>query len=746
MTTSGFSQLFGLTQLTPTKNKKYMKKSLLLFFALLSMMQAWAYDAYINGIYYRLSGTTATVTYSTSYKSADNSASYTGSVTIPSSITYSGVNYSVTSIGRGAFYNCSSLTSVTIPSSVTSIGDYAFYECSSLTSATIPSSVTSIGEYAFAGCSGLTSVTIPKGVTGFGKYAFRDCYGLTSVTIPKGVTEVSVGVFQNCRGLTSVTIPKGVTSIYNWAFGGCNRLTSVTIPASVTWIGHYAFYYCKNLTSVISERKHPNEFGSNSFTGISTNCVLTVPYGTKDAYIAAGWTRSVFMGGIVEKPAATIITFADANVKALCVTNWDTDGDGELSDAEAADVTDLGAVFLYQTNITSFDELQYFTGLTSIGESAFCYCSNLTSVTIPESVTTIGEGAFMGCSSLTAVTIPESVTSIEHAIFGGCSSLTSMTIPKGVTSIGEWAFSYCSSLTSVTIPKGVTTIGEGAFYGCSGLTSVSIPSSVTSISSQAFSYCSGLASISVDTDNPSYDSRNDCNAIIETASNSLILGCKNTVIPTGVTSIGNYAFEGCNGLTSITIPESVTSIGESAFCDCSGLTSIISEITVPFPFDSDAFTSIASSCVLTIPYGTKDAYIAAGWTENTFKGGIVEQPAPAGIITFADANVKALCVANWDTDGDGELSDTEAAAVTDLGAVFQVKESIASFDELQCFTGLTSIDNFAFAYCGNLSSITIPSSVISIGRGAFSGCFNLTSVTIPSSVTSIGKHAFYGCI
>ena len=141
-------------------------------------------------------------------------------------------------------------------------------------------------------------------------------------------------------------------------------------------------------------------------------------------------------------------------------------------------------------------------------------------------------------------------------------------VEYSVTSIGGDAFSGCSSLTSITIPNSVTSIGGNAFYGCSGLTSITIPNSVTSIGGNAFYGCSGLTSIVVEAGNPNYDSRNNCNAIIETASNTLIAGCMNTTIPNSVASIGSSAFSGCTGLTSISIPNSVTSIDEYAFEDC----------------------------------------------------------------------------------------------------------------------------------------------------------------------------------
>ena len=212
--------------------------------------------------------------------------------------------------------------------------------------------------------------------------------------------------------------------------------------------------------------------------------------------------------------------------------------------------------------------------VTSIGSYAFSDCTSLTSVNIPDSVTSIGRSAFSYCKSLTSISIPDSVTSIGHEAFCGCSSLTSISIPDSVTSIGDWAFSGCKSLTSVNIPDSVTSIGNEAFYGCSSLTSISIPDSVTIIGSYAFSNCSSLTSITVAEGNGVYHSNGNC--LIQTNSKTLISGCKNSVIPTdgSVTSIGNYAFNGCDSLTHISIPDSVTIIGSYAFYDCASLASI----------------------------------------------------------------------------------------------------------------------------------------------------------------------------
>ena len=202
------------------------------------------------------------------------------------------------------------------------------------------------------------------------------------------------------------------------------------------------------------------------------------------------------------------------------------------------------------------------------------YGYSIKTVVIKDGVTSIGRYAFQWCSGLTSIEIPNSVTSIGNDAFEYCSRLTSIEIPNSVTSIGNGAFSSCSGLTSIEIPNSVTSIGYYAFQYCSGLTSIEIPNSVTSIGNGAFGGCSGLTSISVENGNPKYDTRDNCNAIIETSSNTLIAGCKTSIIPNSVTSIGDYAFQGCRGLTSIEIPNSVTSIGKDAFSSCSGLTSI----------------------------------------------------------------------------------------------------------------------------------------------------------------------------
>ena len=232
---------------------------------------------------------------------------------------------------------------------------------------------------------------------------------------------------------------------------------------------------------------------------------------------------------------------------------------------------------------------------------------NIKKVVINNGVTSIGANAFSSCSGLESITIPESVTSIGGAAFSGCSGLTSITIPESVTSIGSYAFSYCSSLTSFTVPESVTSIGIGIFRGCEGLTS-----------------------LIVEKGNTNYDSRNHCNAIIETKYNTIIAGCRNSVIPNSVTSIGldsfsfsgltsitipnsvtsigQNAFYGCKDLTSITIPSSVTNMEKFVFLDCTGLTSIICEASTPPNCKGNCLATIDKSIPVYVPANSVEAY------------------------------------------------------------------------------------------------------------------------------------------
>ena len=460
------------------------------------------------------------------------------------------------------------------------------------------------------------SVTIPAtvthdgttyAVTTIGELAFSRCIYLTDINIPNSVTYIGYGAFSRCKSLTEISIPNSVSTIDDDVFSECSFLTTINIPNSVTTIGDRAF----------------------SGTGWYSN--------QPDGLVYAGLVAYKYKGTM---PPGTSITLKE--------------------------------------------------GTLSISGYAFADCSGLTSIVIPNSVTYIGDWTFAYCESLTSIDIPKSVTKIGEDAFydtpwfnnqpdglvyagtvayqykGTMPSGTNITLRNGTTSITGDAFRYCTGLTSIVIPNSVDSIAGEAFAGCKGLTSIVIPNSVTGIDSKAFDWCSGLTSIVVESGNPRYDSHNGCNAIIETASNTLIAGCKNTIIPNSVTKIGDYAFSGRTGLTDIVIPNSVTAIGFMAFKGCRGLTSI----DIP-----NSVTKI-------------------------------------GIHAFGNCTgLTSIVIPNSIT----EISDNTFSGCTGLTSIV-IPNSVIK------------IGQQAFGGCTGLSSIVIPNSVTRIDFKAFEWCTGLSDV------------------
>ncbi len=676
----------------------------------------------------------------------DNSLSY------PEAAQVSSLNLAFKGTGISTFDELQYFTGLA------TLNRYEFQNCNSLERITVPRSVNLIQPSIFQGCNSLRHITVdPDNPT----FDSRDnCNAIIETATNKLVA-----------GCKSTIIPEGVTAIGEGALENL-PMSTLTLPSTLQTIESYGIHLIDGLESLTVNAVTPPTITEHFLYGTPRTIPVIVPVESLAAYHNYNNTGQPW-GGFTNIIADGNISFVDPAVKAICVTQWDTDSDGELSYAEAAAVTTLnpsglfnGNVFFNNTEITSFNELEYFTELTSINDYAFYGCNNLTSVTLPHGVTSIGNSAFYNCSGLTSVTIGNSVTSIGDSAFNHCTSLTSVTIGNSVTSIGSYAFGSCSGLTSVTIPDSVTSIGSTAFYNCSGLTSVTIgnsvtsidsfafegcssltsvtiPASVTSIGSNPFAYCDLLESITVDPSNTVYSSPNGCNAIIKTADHLLVLGCKNTVIPNDVTTIYGHAFYGCIGLTSIEIPASVSNIYTSAFNRCSNLEEIrVWAVTPPTAFTL-CFNYVPTDIPVYVPCNTKTAYQqASGWSVFT------NYIDPCANIDFAYEAVKTICVEYFDANQDDELSYSEAAAVLSLGTVFQNafqdEGTSVSFNELQYFTGLTSIDDDAFSSCWSLTALTLPPSVLTIGEFSFYGC-NFSSIVIPNSVTSIGSHAFRSC-
>ena len=574
---------------------------------------------------------------------------------------------------------------------------------------------------------------------------------------------------DNRESIENIIIQDGITRIGDWAFSGCVNLSDIMIPQSLTSIGESAFSSCENLT-IVTLPSGLISVGESAFSGCSSLTNIDV-----DA-------RNIVYS------SADGVLFNKEQTELICYPVGKTDSSYSIPSS----VTNVGnGAFAYCDNLTS---VTVPSSLRGIGDLTFAFCNSLTSISIPSSLSDIGDRAFTGCSSLTGIyvdqgnqfytdvngvlfnkektelicypigkpetcyAIPSGVTSIGEHSFRYCNNLSSITIPEGVTSIGKRAFYYCSNLSSIVIPEGVTSIGESSFAACGNLEDITIPSSISTIGSQAFRFCWALtnvvypgtdeqwAAIDIGTGNesltvirnvrwelndgilvingtgpmkdydpvttaPWYDSRESIESVI---------------IQDGITHIGDFAFWDCDNLLDVTISQSVTGIGYEAFANCDNLRSIAIPINITV---IDLYAFVSCNSLVNIYYaGTDEQWEAIDIEEGN------------ECLTKAYyQNIKwELKDGILNIFGNGPMNDYSWGKAP----WYSSRESIES---VIIQDGITSIGDYAFYCCNNLSDITIPQSVTRIGIGAFYDCNNLTNILVSSNITNIEKKAFAHC-
>jgi 7-cyano-7-deazaguanine synthase in queuosine biosynthesis len=399
---------------------------------------------------------------------------------------------SVISIGGEAFSMCYGLAVAELSTNVVSIGQSAFSQCNSLGEIILPNSVTNLGDSAFLYCSSLTNVVLPEGLATIGFQVFHSCSSLEQIEIPASVTSISQGAFAWCGSLLGMELPEGLTSIGNSAFSYCGSLTNIAIPYGVTSIGDYAFHWCPGLSGMIIP-------GSVSSIGYA-------------AFAQCGGLSSLILSnGVVsigESAFASCVNLTNIMIPAsvTSIGQWAFSQCAQLASIEVA-----GANTNYSSQdgvLFNKDQTQLLlcpegktggyaipSGVETIQNNAFQYCTHVTDISIPDSVTVLGPAAFAGCSSLTNVLIGSGISQIEDSVFSSCTSMGSLLIPANVTLIGNGAFYGCSTLTNVVIAGNVSHLGYMAFYGCSQLATLVLPASLESLGDYAFGYCSALESL-----------------------------------------------------------------------------------------------------------------------------------------------------------------------------------------------------------------------------------------------------------
>ena len=718
--------------------------------------------------------------------------------TLKDSITGVVIEKGITRIGNYAFYNYSGLTAVTIGPDVTSIGQSAFYGCAGLNGVTIPDNVTTLDAGVFSNCDGLTSITISAKITTIPSSAFYNCDGLTTLTIPGNVTTISSRAFYDCDSLTTVTLKEGVNTL-EVAFSNCDQLTTVYLPASVTSLNSSFsdcpalkdIYYAGNYSQweTISYHYQVEQEGITIHKQLSGTCndeafwsfdagsgTLTI---TGSSFIGSWYSSSGSPTGY-QQPWADL---ADRITKVVVA-----EGITGLSNNTFAGHKSLTSVSLPKSleyigsgafkNCQALTTIEIPYGVTDIYDSAFAQCTVLKSITIPATVTGINWNAFADCNALKNVYFGSTRTVWESfgcASYEPCSTATIHFTPAGICGedltwtfdessgtltisgkgamydYGSWEygyqapwFDYVETIQKVVVKSGVTSIGNFAFakYNYddrtySALTSISLPSTLTAIGSYAFDGCTALKSITIP------DS-------VKTLGNGVFRNCTaltKVTLGSKLTAIPQNAFSNCSKLRSITIPSGVTEIGSNAFSSCIKLD------TVKLPsklktIGESAFSDCSHLESISIPSSVKTIgksafYNCSAITKITIPEGITAiEP-----YTFYSCGITKITIpSSVKTIGEEAFAYSKLTSVT----VPDTVTSLGSYVFFDCdslttvtlSSKLKEIPTCAFGWCNNLKKITIPSSVTVIGEQAFSGCYNLTEITLPSKLKEICESAF----
>ena len=677
-------------------------------------------------------------------------------ITIPNQL----FSLPVTAIGDDAL-GWSELQSLVLPEGIETIGMNAISDCQ-ISSLHIPASVNSLypnDDNTFSCNKRLASITVATGNTVYDSR--NNCNAIIETSTNRLVS-----------GCNNTIIPNTVTSIGNDAFFGC-QFSTITLPSGITSIGNIAFMSCSQLKTIYALMKTPATLNDGAFeSNHYSNATLYVPKGCKTAYQQANvWKKFqniMEMDGDV--PGGDNITMIDDSTFSA-LTFEGVRMVFKILDPVAKTVqVGNDTVSIDRSTAGTVTIPTFVNGYTvvGIGRSGFNSCAELTTVWLPDSLRFIGDHAFYGCTKLRTIQIPETVYGISESAFVGCSGLTNVSCP------------YIPGVNLGVVFPPSANLEIIGYKASDEDYDVVIPRLVNSIGQRTFSYCPSIRTMRVEEGNSVYDSRDNCNAIILTAENKLLNGCKNTIIPESVTAIESYAFEGHTGLVAIAIPAAVKTIGNGAFTACTGLTSVTSRIKTPYAIDDSVFSGQTyRTATLYVPVGTKALYQKANGWKNFLN--IVEQEEvnpencepyavyQDGVLTFYYDDKKGMREGTvyglnegynypgWYNDHRTDITkavfdDSFAGArPTSTYHWFAVRyNETSNLTEIQGIQNLNTSQatsmNSMFYRCSSLTSLDVShfdtSNVTNMGS-MFNGCSGLTSLDVShfdtSNVTYMGS-------
>lgn len=730
---------------------------------------------------------TATLTFQSLASSTPNYPELSGEVVVPATVTSDGVDYTVTGIKYRAFYNCQNITKitlpplsttvsynsntgrffdgctaleevifdtegtfttlpaysfvgatalkrVTLPAGITTVSTNAFQNCAALESIALPSGTKKIDNYAFDGCTSLVAVTGIENVTTVGTYAFRNCAALESIAWPTGAKTISDYAFDGCTSLVSVTGTDNVTTINAYAFRNCTSLVTVANTANVTTIGNYAFYGCTSLKSLTAADK-VTTIGTHAFEGCTAFSNFSFPsLNSVGSYAFTGCTS---LTEVTFAKAATVSSYAFQDCTGLKnVTFFPT-------------MASIGTNAFKNTALVEVTFPSHFTAATHMGTGVFEDCKALTTVNLTATTSLthycLGSSAFKNCTALTTVNFPDAASSKATSfngtgVFEGCEALADLEIPANILTLNAALFTGANGLKNLTLNEGLKTFSAGenvSYLDASKIEELVLPSTLTTIGNYAFHKMPELRKVTL----PS--------TMTKLTTSYLFDGCANlseVVFPEVFTTIeGGYNFQGC-GFETLRFPDSMERMkGQRNFANCEKLTTVVLGKNLTQIYASSETAGINTTNKSYTFYGCTaldNVTVPSGLTLLT--GSHLFEGCPVSNLTFEEpATIETIAKMVFA----GMTETTEVTLPASLRNLYYRAFYNNPKLEKVTFTAPLADEGVydeAFISCSALTTVNMPAEFKAIGNRWFHKCTALTDFTMPRDLATIGRSAFYG--